>query len=252
MKSADSRLGLVDFHTHILPKMDDGSRSVEESIQMLRAEYSFGVDTVVLTPHFYPGRDDPEHFIARRNRSSEMLREAVKAAPELSGVRLVEGAEIEYFNGLSDAADIPGLRLGDSGCMLIEMPHGVWTSRVVDDILTLSNRRDTVVILAHVERYLFKQKPDVVDALLESGVLMQSNASYFLGWLSASKALHYLKHGYIHLIGSDCHNITSRPPNLGDACKVIEKRMGEEALSEMMWGAKHILGVDVKKTEVCK
>ena len=238
--------GLADFHTHILPMMDDGSRSPEEGLQMLRASAASGVDTVVLTPHFYAGRDNPEHFCARLDRSLAMLHEALAGAPELADMRLIHGAEIEYFNGIACVSDIPALKLGDSGCMLVEMPHGKWTSRVVDDVLQLNNCRNTRVVLVHVERYLFDQTPDVIEALLRSGVLMQSNASFFTGRFSSGKAIRMLRRGWIHLLGSDAHNTTTRPPNLAAACDVIRKRAGEELLSEMMWGAKHVLRVGQK------
>ena len=74
--------GAVDFHSHILPGMDDGAKTPEESLQMLRMERDQGVDTVVLTPHFYRDRERPEQFLARRRASAEALRDALMALPE--------------------------------------------------------------------------------------------------------------------------------------------------------------------------
>ena len=84
----------IDFHTHILPQVDDGSQSVEESLQMISALKASGVTCIALTPHFYPQRDDPQRFLARRDIAFEKLREAVKASPDISDVHIIPGAEI--------------------------------------------------------------------------------------------------------------------------------------------------------------
>ena len=77
------------------------------------------------------------------------------------------------------------------------------------------------------------QSYDTRERILQSGILMQVNASYFLSFFTKRKALSLLRDGYIHLLGSDCHNTESRPPLLGDAFSVIEKKMGREFLENM-------------------
>ena len=64
----------IDFHSHVLPEMDDGSASVDMSIAMLQMQAEQGITHVIATPHFYPSRDDPERFLDRRNRAEEKLR----------------------------------------------------------------------------------------------------------------------------------------------------------------------------------
>ena len=59
----------IDFHTHILPAVDDGSSCLEESVELLKMQKQRGVSTVVATPHFYPHRDKPEKFLERRNKA---------------------------------------------------------------------------------------------------------------------------------------------------------------------------------------
>ena len=73
---------MTDLHTHILPGVDDGAKAPEESLEMLRMERDQGVDTVVLTPHFYRDRERPEHFLKRRRAAGEALRDALMALPE--------------------------------------------------------------------------------------------------------------------------------------------------------------------------
>ncbi|MBR7161645.1 MAG: hypothetical protein IKD07_04440 [Clostridia bacterium] len=231
----------VDFHTHILPCVDDGSRSVHESVQMVRSLAADSTDCIVLTPHFYARRDNPDRFFTRRDRAFAELAEALAVEENFSVPRLVPGAEIEYFEGISSLGDYPAFRLGSSRCLLLEMPLGKWTSRVIDDVLQLNSRSDCRVILAHVERYLLDQPKDTVRILLQNGVLMQSNATFFYTRRTMRKALSMLKRGCVHLLGSDCHNMTTRPPDLVKACGVITDRMGKECLAEIMQRAHYIL-----------
>ena len=86
--------GIIDFHSHVLPGIDDGSRSVEESIAMLQAEAAQGIRHVVATPHFYPHHDSPEHFLEKRREAEEALRREMKHHPGLPELSI--GAEV-YF-----------------------------------------------------------------------------------------------------------------------------------------------------------
>lgn len=233
----------VDFHTHILPGVDDGSRSVEESIQMIRALASNDVGVVALTPHFYAQVDNPEKFIERRNHAFDVLCDAHSKEDDISDVKLIAGAEIEYFDGLVCMADYPELKLGDSNCMLIEMPPQVWTTRMVDDLLELNRRSGCRVVIAHVERYLFLQKRDVIGELLENGIIMQSNAEFFIEKRTSGKALKLFKKGFIHLLGSDCHNLIDRTPNIGAALDVIRKRFGDDAIEFLTNSARSLLAL---------
>jgi protein-tyrosine phosphatase len=106
------------------------------------------------------------------------------------------------------------------------MPFTTWSGRMVAEVLEIQSRRNTKVLLAHIERYLSMQKPDVWQKLLAEGVKMQCNAEFFLDWRTKRKALRMLKEGKIHFIGSDCHNLTSRPPKIGDAMAVIDQALG--------------------------
>ena len=231
----------VDFHTHILPGMDDGSRSPEESVQMVRTLWEAGVHYVALTPHFYAGSDNPARFLQRRSAAFQRLTEAVASDEDITAPRFILGAEIEYFEGISGMEDFSPFYLGNSRCLLLEMPMGRWTSHMVDDILALQNRGDCQVLLAHVERYLFDQKKDTVHMLLQNGVVMQSNAEFFLNRRTAGRAIRYMQKGFIHLLGSDCHNLTTRPPNIGAACDTIGKKAGTELLCECMEHARQLL-----------
>lgn len=238
---------LIDFHTHILPGVDDGSRSLQQSIEMLRTLYKSGVGCVALTPHFYARHDNPERFTSRRDHAFTELTKALEETEDVSQMHLIPGAEIEYFDGISYVADYPGLKLGNSGCILVEMPPDIWSDHMVNDLIELNSCKDCRVIIAHVERYLFRQKRKVIYELLENGIVMQSNAEFFIDKRTSKKALKMFDRGYIHLLGSDCHNLTDRTPNIGTACDAIAEKFGVDAVDFMMNTASTLLSADISK-----
>ncbi len=239
----------IDFHTHILPQVDDGSQSVDESLQMIRTLKNSGVTCIALTPHFYPQRDNPEQFLLRRDRAFSRLHEALKNSSDISDVHIIPGAEIEYFAGITCMKDYPELKLGESQCLLVEMPFGVWTSQMVDDILQLNSFGGCRIVIAHVERYLFEQKKDVINVLLDNGVVMQSNASFFIERRTSRFAMKMLKRGWIHILGTDCHSMTVRPPNISGAFEAIAKRLGSDTVDRMMAYAYDLLRQDIHSAD---
>lgn len=220
----------IDFHTHILPDMDDGSRSVEMSLQMLEASVQQGVGVIVLTPHFYPTSDDPQHFLAKRDARMALLKSHYPQKKPL----LLAGAEIQYFEGLSSMQQLPLMRMEHSRGLLIEMPMGKWTQRMLQDLLELNRQGDCQVILAHIERYLPFDNLRAIRQLAAGGVMMQLSSDAFSGWLHAGRALRLFDEGLWHILGSDCHNMTSRPPNLSDAYDCIERKRGAAAVRQIM------------------
>lgn len=220
---------MLDLHTHILPAMDDGSRDVDETIAMLEAEKAAGVTSIALTPHFYPHRDDPERFLRRRARCLEKMQSDARyacAAPK----RLLVGAEVAYYDGLSRMENIEEFCLGDTNALLIEMPFCRWNDRMLGEIDFLRKTCDVQPVLAHIERFLPYQPRGLVEDMAESGVWMQVNASFFLRWQTKRKALKMLERGQIHFLGTDCHNMDSRKPNMDEALQVINKKLGRDAL----------------------
>lgn len=220
----------IDFHTHILPQMDDGSSSVDMSRQMLLESLKQGVAGVVLTPHFYPTRDNPVHFLNKRKEREELLRNNYAG----KNPRLFVGAEVQYFEGLIAMAELPQMRIGNTSALMIEMPMGVWTSRVVTDILELSRKNEYQIILAHAERYLPFGNLDAIRQLASFDVKLQFSADAFSGYWSSRKMLHLLDEGLVYVLGSDCHNMTSRPPNLAYAYEYIERKRGAAVVRKIV------------------
>ena len=92
---------IIDFHSHILPGMDDGSKSVEMSVEMLNREAEQGIRKVIATPHFYPWSEHPEQFLARRDTAAAKLRKAMEMRNHLPEV--IMGAEVNFCFSKSKA-----------------------------------------------------------------------------------------------------------------------------------------------------
>ncbi len=223
---------MVDFHTHILPRMDDGSRSNRQSLEMLRLEAEMGIDTVILTPHFYASQNSPERFLARRQEAWERLWGAL----EDDSIQFMLGAEVQFFDHMDEVEEVSRLAIGVTGVLLLEMPFRPWDERTVRTVLELNGREGLQIVLAHIERYSsFCRDKGIWRELRESGVLMQVNASLFSGFLGRQRAMAMMQRGEFQLIGSDCHNMTERRPNW--------ENVPESAMADSGRFAKELLGL---------
>lgn len=224
--------GIFDFHSHILPGIDDGSASVEESLEMLRLEREQGISRVVATPHFYAHHDSPERFLARREKAEKALRSAMSAESGLP--ELTVGAEVYFFPGISDCDAITELTIGKKSFILIEMPESPWTPGMFRELENIQLRYGITPVIAHVDRYIAPFRTHGIPEQLERlPVLVQANANFFLRSGTRRMALRMLRKGQIHLLGSDCHDLHIRRPNLGDAVAQIEQHLGTDILEEI-------------------
>lgn len=230
----------VDFHSHMLCGIDDGSVSVEQSLSMMETSAAQGARHIVLSPHFYAKRDDPISFLARRKKRFEELCEAL---PE-NCPKLHLGAEVAYFEGITQVDELKEFRIGASKCILVEMPFSPWTDRILADIHSLNRKREYRVVLAHIERYLPFVSMKNINELVDNGVILQSNAEFFNGFFSKRKAMQLFNNGYIAVIGSDSHNMSDRAPNIGKALEYIEKKCGPEVIGEMYNFSRRLLMED--------
>lgn len=223
---------VVDFHTHVLPKIDDGSRSVKESLAMLRMEAEQGVRRVVATPHFYAHVDTPKAFLERRAVAVDRLCRAMEAFPTMP--RLSVGAEVHYFPGMGDTDILSELAIDNGRFVMIEMPMTSWTDRMYRDLEHIYYNLGLTPIIAHVDRYIRPlQISRIPGQLMELPVLVQASASFFQGFATKSMALRMLERGQIHLLGSDCHNMKDRTVNIKQTVDLIEKKLGKEAIARI-------------------
>lgn len=220
---------MIDFHSHILPDVDDGSPSVEVSVAMLRASAEQGVTHVVATPHFSALHDDPRRFLERRDRSESALRKVLDREKNLPQVLV--GTEVAFFRGISHWEFLPELTIRGKRCILIEMPPAPWPEEFYRDLEDIWTKRNIMPIIAHIDRYIGPFCTyGIPERLAGMNVYVQANGEFFLERGRANMALRMLKGDRIHLLGSDCHNLTDRKPNLGPAVEKIRSRLGEDVL----------------------
>lgn len=216
---------MIDLHSHILPNIDDGSKSVEMSYKMLELLGQQGVDTVAATPHFYPNRHAPESFLSRRQAAFEKLQPLKEGLP-----KVLLGAEVAYFEGIGNCRDLINMQIGETGLLLVEMPFKNWTDRMVRELDQISLGLGLTPVLAHVDRYLGREQlPKYLEQLLAQGVALQCNADAFLKMGHRRYLLGLVKQGYIRYLGSDTHNLTTRPPRMEEACRYITQKMRTDA-----------------------
>jgi protein-tyrosine phosphatase len=112
------------------------------------------------------------------------------------------------------------------------MPFVPWTERMLREVRTIA-QRGLIPVAAHVERYMDIQSRKTMAAFMDMDILIQCNANFFLRAKTGRKALKMLKNRKIHFLGSDSHNTTVRPPNLGEALGLIEKKLGPAAIEHL-------------------
>lgn len=231
---------MIDFHTHILPGIDDGSRDIHMTEQMLETEKRQGVTHIYATPHFYAHRRSVQQFLERRERALASTRELLMKREDLP--EITAGAEVYYFRGMGRAEHLTELCIEGTDILLLEMPFDQWHSEQYRDVVDILRKRHLRVVLAHIERYEGLQRDTGVwEEIMSLHVTLQMNSSSFIkGITSGMHARHTQKFclGMLEdydncIIGTDCHNLSDRPPNLGEARKMIEKKLGSDRLAKL-------------------
>lgn len=238
---------MIDFHTHILHDIDDGPRTLEESVQMAKVAYEDGTRTVVATPHA-PGYGDT-YTVARELARLNELREALHAIH--LPLNVVPGCELFYDVSLParlQAGEL--LSCNNSQTVLVECPIydqlPVGFEHLVFELQVAGYR----VVLAHPERIKdVMHDPNVLIPLIERGVLMQLTSQALTGAQgkpAQELAETLVTHRLVHIIASDAHSLNNpyRPPILSEARKRAAELIGEEAATTMVQDVPHALLFD--------
>jgi len=221
---------VIDLHAHVLPGIDDGPSSMDESLALLRAAAIAGTRVIAATPHLR--RDFPRVRVEEIARSCVLLQERM---PDEWELEVVTGGEVDLQWAMRATKE--QLRLASySGLgtdLLVETPYGTSPRLFEPPIMRLIDQGYRVV-LAHPELNTFLQESAApLEALVERGVLVQiTGASLLAGRRSRRSRLarHLVKHGYAHVIASDTHSAgPRRPPGLGAAVEFARKIAPERA-----------------------
>ncbi|MBR7117304.1 MAG: hypothetical protein IKC87_06325 [Clostridia bacterium] len=209
-------MDICDFHSHILPALDHGTESIDESLKQLALARKFGVSRIFATSHFYPHKDSVEQFIAKREISYRSLMNEHDGLPE---VRL--GAEVLLCPGLDSMPGLESLCLSGTRHLLLELPFNDFSTEYVKTAKAIVSRGYNV-ILAHAERY----DPDHVDLMLDVGAVIQLNAPAVATLFRKRSVNKWLAAGVVVAIGSDIHHAD---PRAYKDFRTAVKRLGKYA-----------------------
>ena len=220
----------IDFHSHILPAIDDGSRDVKTSIEMLQMSSAQRIAVMIATPHFYPMHDRVEDFLQRRNEAHERLQSCLTADMP----KIILGAEVAFFKGISRADKLEAMTVEKTKLLLLEMPFATWSDEDIEEVRILAENRGFTVMLAHVERYFsIRENRKKMQELLRLPVIVQINSGSLLDWKKREKIVRMFQDGQAHVLGSDCHGVFRRSPNLLAGREVLKKRLGQDILDDI-------------------
>ena len=238
---------MTDLHTHILPGMDDGAQSAEESISLLRAERNCGVTAVMLTPHYYPEQETPDQFLRRRADAYEtLLRKLDTLKPEDRDTlpALYLGAEVAWGPNIPEWRDLERLCCLSGGqYLLLELPSMPWDGGLIRELYELMSRTGLTPILAHIDRYLPTQPKEILNELLDMGLPTQISADALLHASMRHRTLQLIRHDRVQFLISDCHTLSERAPRLDKAAAVLKRRLGKQRAEEFLKQADEFLAL---------
>ena len=234
---------MVDIHTHILPMVDDGAKTMEDAMELLGMSWRDGIRELILTPH-YRGR-----FKADAHNIAEIFQQLQeKAGERYPEMKLYLGNEIYYKEGVMAALEAGRIcSLHGSRYVLLEFDNVMLRNQILNGI-SEAMRHGYTPIIAHLERYdLFQKDTELVELVLDMGALIQLNAASVLGrnglrtkWFCNG----LLKKGQVHFIASDTHDPVHRIPLLGSCYQRIQRKYGQEMAQQIFYDHPHAVIAD--------
>lgn len=217
----------VDVHTHILPGIDDGAKDYGESVGLLELMHAEGTNKICFTPHYYGFREPLAKFLKRRNSAYEEIVPSLKEG----GFETVLGAEVYLCQQLFNNDDLDAVAYGSSRFVLLELPFKPTTQTTMNMIERFCNQFSLHPVLAHINRYDIFNDKKIRSQLREMGCLFQVNLEIFNdSFFKRQKAVRLLKDGEIDFLGSDCHNLTKRRPQIKEVITRLERKGYREQL----------------------
>ena len=225
---------MYDLHSHILPNMDDGAKTMEMSLVMLQMAKDNGTEGIVATPHVIEGEWLPAWD--KILTECETLRTAAQQAG--NNIPIFPGGEVAMYREILDLLTGPGAYCINSGrYLLVELPATHIPSFAEEFFFTLQIRGITP-ILAHPERHPeLAKKPEILAQWINTGILAQMNSTSIIGLMGErvmATAELLLTNQMVHVIGSDAHSTRSRNTNLTSAVAKITKLIGAERAHQLL------------------
>ena len=217
----------IDFHTHILPGIDDGAVDVEMSLEMLAMLKKQGVGIVTATPHFYAHRQSVSEFLQKRRQSLESL-----LARKYEGMpAIVPGAEVYIERGIR-YLELRPLCFGETDYILLEFPYMEFQSWMLEEVYHLCLTQSMIPVIAHLDRYIEMYSESAIEEILDfDDAVIQVNQEALFDNQSRHAVLRWIKERRQVIFGSDCHNLSTRSSREARAQSVLQSRLGRQWLN---------------------
>ncbi len=200
---------LTDHHSHILPGIDDGSKSVDMSLEMIKCLKQQGVGRIVATPHFYAHREDGiAAYLEKRQHAFEKL---MSAGPAVDNIIL--GAEVSIEQGISELEGIEKLAFQGTKYILLEFPYTGFSDWMIDEIENISYNFKLTPIIAHLHRYIDIFSKSQMESAMALDAIIQLNNEAFETRAEKKFVKKLFAQGHYCVFGSDTHNMKERKPN---------------------------------------
>ena len=220
---------MIDFHSHILPNIDDGSASMEETMNIIQEAKNAGFTKIISTSHYIE-----EYYESDEQERLELLNQVNK---EFQDIELCLGNEIYLTSQMTELLkDKKASTINNSKYVLFELPMNAKPFNAKETVYRLIENGYTPVI-AHPERYSYVQdNPEYVEELWEMGALFQSNYGSIIGLYGrkAEKTVKkLLKQDLIHFLGSDVHRENQIYPKIPKIIKKLNKVISQDKIEEL-------------------
>jgi protein-tyrosine phosphatase len=231
---------MIDIHSHLLPGIDDGPRTWDESLALCRRVAEHGVTTSIATPHLIDGV-----YNNTRSRLVALVRELNDRLLQAEiPLEVLPGAEVDFSSRhvLEVTDELP--RIGNGGAVLIEMPVAVVPPRIAESLFSI-RAHGLVPVLAHPERNEeLQRRPQLAREWVDAGAALQLDAESLLGfWGRNARACAeaVLRAGHYHAMASDAHSVERRPPRINEALERVRALVDGDPLRLVNEGPRALL-----------
>ena len=241
LQNKELKFMLIDVHNHSMPGVDDGSQDSDMTFQMLQMAYEEGIRDIILTPHYKSAMEKE----TTQKRYAGYRRACLLAGKVSPRLKLYLGEELYYDSKMIQRLrEGRALTLNGTQYVLVEFPFYVdypYIRQAVRDLWAAGY----FPVLAHIERYEALKKMERVEELVELGAYIQVNAGSVTGkagFWTKHYLLKLIRNNLVHLVGTDAHNVSSRPPQMAECAAYLKKKAGSgKALKLCSRNARKIL-----------
>lgn len=223
---------MIDIHSHILPGVDDGAQTIEDTKKLVEEAKKAGYDAIIVTPHY--AKNMYEKNVSEINEVFEMV------CKEIDGIALYRANEIYLSYHIPDLIEEQkASTINNSRYVLFEIPLMGGINVDMKKIVYGLIENGYIPIIAHPERYDFIQKnPDIIREWINLGVLIQSNMGSIIGLYgkqAKNTMIYFLENRMVHFLGSDTHRINTIYTEIPKILEELKKHVSDEKIEELTY-----------------